>query len=96
MAPWGLGLAQAVAAAGLTSPLTNISLVGRTTFKIFHDKSTLLTEVENTRGHAAEVRVEDSGLICVVFTAHVQKVLSLFDPTDFCKARIWTSLRLHL
>ncbi|KAM3877134.1 uncharacterized protein ACN63O_013827 [Diretmus argenteus] len=57
--------------------------------KSFHDISTLSTEVENARGHAAEVRVEATGLLRAIsqrsflFTAYVvQKVLSIFEPPN--------------
>ncbi|XP_045075725.1 uncharacterized protein LOC123489869 [Coregonus clupeaformis] len=57
--------------------------------KSFHDISTLLTEVENTRGLGAEVRVEATGLLRAItqrsflFIAHlVMKLLSLFEPPN--------------
>ncbi|CAL8278242.1 unnamed protein product [Arctogadus glacialis] len=57
--------------------------------KSFYDIFTLLTEVENTRGLGAEVRVEATGLLRYItlrrflFTAHlVKKRLSLFEPPN--------------
>ena len=57
--------------------------------KSLHDISTLLTEVENTRGLGLEVRVEVTGLLraitqrCFLFIAHrVLKLLSLFEPPN--------------
>ena len=54
--------------------------------KSFHDISTLLTEVENTRGLGAEVRIEATGLLRAItlhsflFIVHlVKKLLSLFE-----------------
>ena len=57
--------------------------------KSFHDISTLLTEVENTRGLGAEVRIEATGLLRAItlhsflFIVHlVKKLLSLFEPPN--------------
>lgn len=57
--------------------------------KSFHNISTLLTEVENTRGLGAEVHVKATGLLHAItqrsflFIAHlVMKLLSLFEPPN--------------
>ena len=57
--------------------------------KSFYDIFTLLTEVENTQGLGAEVRVEATGLLRYItlqrflFTAHlVKKRVSLFEPPN--------------
>ena len=59
---------------------------GKVVVKSFHDIFTLLTEVENTRGLGAEVRVKATGLLRAItlhsflFIAHlVKKLLSLFE-----------------
>ncbi|KAG5830956.1 hypothetical protein ANANG_G00298760 [Anguilla anguilla] len=57
--------------------------------KSFPNIYTLLTKVENTQGHGAEVRVKATGLLRAIsqrsfrFLAQsVQKVLSLFEPPN--------------